>query len=407
MLTLAERSALPESRSAPVGRGAVGLEGVRVRIRRAQRTRRIVGRVGKWVVFAVVVEYLVVPQIAGTRNTWHLLVGVNNAWLLLALGLEVASLAAYAALTRAMLPRVERPSYPTVLGIDLSTMAASHVVPGGSAVGLGLGYRLLTRAGVSGPAAVFAKATQAVGSAVVLNVVLWIALASSIPLHGFSPVYGPVALVGLVLLSAAAVLMVFLLRGDQRVAAGLARQLARLPRVSEDRVRTAVLTATGYLRAFAKDRRLLVTTGLLAAVNWLLDAAALWACVRAFGHTLGPDGLLVPYGIAAVLAALPITPAGLGVVEAFLIPSLVAFSVPRGVAILGVLAWRAISFLLPVPIGAASYLLLQRRPSRPRVLTARAAPTFPAGATAGSPSGTSPARASTTQEETHDLDGQH
>jgi uncharacterized membrane protein YbhN (UPF0104 family) len=38
-----------------------------------------------------------------------------------------------------------------------------------------------------------------------------------------------------------------------------------------------------------------------------------------------------------VLAAVPITPAGLGIVEAFLIPAVVGFNVPRGVAILGVL----------------------------------------------------------------------
>ncbi|SDX90966.1 hypothetical protein SAMN05661080_01672 [Modestobacter sp. DSM 44400] len=325
----------------------------------APRARRLTGRVARWVVLAAVVGYLVVPQITGAGSSWQLLVGVDLTWLLVAVGLEAASLAVYAALTRAMLPRLERPSYRTVLGIDLATLAASHVVPGGSAVGLGLGYRLLTRAGVSGPAAVFAKATQSIGSAVVLNLLLWGALVASLPLHGFSPVYGPVALTGLVLLSAAAVLLGLLLRGDDRIATWLARQVARLPRVSGEGVRAAVLTGTGHLRVFAADRRLLATTGLLAAANWLLDAAALWACVRAFGHSLGPDGLLVSYGIAAVLAALPVTPAGLGVVEAFLIPSLVAFSVPHGVAVLGVLAWRALSFLLPVPIGGVSYLLLQ------------------------------------------------
>ena len=58
-----------------------------------RRVRRLAGQVGKWVVLAVVVEYLVVPQIAGTRNSWHLLLGVDNAWLLLAVGLEIASLA--------------------------------------------------------------------------------------------------------------------------------------------------------------------------------------------------------------------------------------------------------------------------------------------------------------------------
>jgi uncharacterized protein (TIRG00374 family) len=220
---------------------------------------------------------------------------------------------------------------------------------------------MLTRSGVSGPAAVFAKATQAIGSAVVLNLILWVALVASLPLHGFSPVYGPVAVAGLVLLTAAAVLLVLVLRGDDRIAAVVGRQLGRLPRVSEERVRDAIHSGAGYLRAFAADRRLLAVTFLLAAANWLLDAGALWACVRAFGHTLGPDGLLVPYGIAAVLAALPLTPAGLGVVEASLIPALVGFSTPRGIAILGVLAWRAITFLLPIPIGGVSYLLLQRR----------------------------------------------
>jgi hypothetical protein len=36
---------------------------------RLRRTRRLAGRLGKWVVLAVVVEYLVVPQLAGTRKS--------------------------------------------------------------------------------------------------------------------------------------------------------------------------------------------------------------------------------------------------------------------------------------------------------------------------------------------------
>jgi uncharacterized protein (TIRG00374 family) len=131
-------------------------------------------------------------------------------------------------------------------------------------------------------------------------------------------------------------------------------------------VEGAVRRAAAQLRAFTADPRLLWRTVSLAALNWLLDAAALWSCVRAFGHTLGPDGLLVPYGVAAVAAALPITPAGLGVVEGLLIPALVSFRVPRGVAILGVLAWRALNYLLPIPAGGLAYLSLPTaRPSAP------------------------------------------
>ena len=309
-------------------------------------------------IVAVVVEYILIPQFAGSRRSWHLLLDVDNAWLSAALVLEVGSLLTYALLSWVLLPGQGRPRYERVLRIDLSTLAISHTVPAGSAVGLGVGYRLLTGAGVAPAAAVIAKATQAVVSAVVLNLLLWAALVSSIALHGFSSVYGLVAAVGLVVLSLAAAITIILSRHEQSTSQRLANALGRLPFVSVAAVRSAVSNAASYVRQLRSDRRLLGQVATLALANWLLDAGALWACVRAFGHTLGPDGLLVPYGIANVLAALPITPAGLGVVEAFLIPALVGFNVPRAVSILGVLAWRAISFLLPIPIGLFAYLSL-------------------------------------------------
>lgn len=343
----------------------------RLRLLARRYLPRPLRRVLRIAVVVLVVEYLLVPQIAGARHSWHLLLGAQPVWLVAAGLLEVASLAAYAALTQQLLPAATRPSYGRVLRIDLSTLAVSHLVPAGSAVGAGLGYQLLTDSGVSGVDAVSAKGTQAVGSAVVLNVVLWASLAASIVLHGFSPVYGPVALAGLVLLSVAAALLFALRKHEAQVARLLGGWLGRLPLLSSEGVCAGVISAARYLREFASDRRRLVLTTVLAAANWLLDAAALWACVRAFGHTLGPDGLLVPYGIANVLAALPFTPGGLGIVEAFVIPALVGFTVPRGIAILGVLAWRAMSFFLPIPVGLAAYLNLpsgtHRHPPRSAV----------------------------------------
>src|SRR5207302_8024191 len=110
---------------------------------------------------------------------------------------------AYACLTRAVLPSDERPALPTVLRMQLSTLAVSHVVPGGTAAGAGLAYRLLTdTGGVSGPNAGFALATQSLGSALVLNVLLWLGLLISIPVRGFDPVYGSAALVGVLLIAA-------------------------------------------------------------------------------------------------------------------------------------------------------------------------------------------------------------
>ena len=62
-----------------------------------------------------------------------------------------------------------------------------------------------------------------------------------------------------------------------------------------------------------------------AATNWLLDASALWVFLRAFGTSVNPVYLMVAFGLAGVLAAIPITPGGLGLVEAALAPTLVGF----------------------------------------------------------------------------------
>ena len=66
----------------------------------------------------------------------------------------------------------------------------SNVVPAGSAAGSALGYRLMTLSGISGPDAGFALATGGLVSAVVLNLLLLVTLAISIPIHGVNDFYG-------------------------------------------------------------------------------------------------------------------------------------------------------------------------------------------------------------------------
>ncbi|CAN5507524.1 hypothetical protein BH10ACT8_BH10ACT8_24460 [soil metagenome] len=302
----------------------------------------------------LVVEYVLLPQIAGARKTIHLLSGINLWWLALGVVTEVASLLAYARLTQRTL-RAENLGFAKILQIDLSTLAVSHVVPAGSVVGMGLGYRLLTRAGVPRSVAVTGKTLQTVGSAVVLNVILGIGLVAALVLHGGDPLYTPIAIAGLLLLVAVTVATVLILRRQQRITDLVTRALNRLPHIDPEAGRRIIESLGSTLRSLGTDRMFLRQTLRWATLNWLLDALALWCSVRAFGHSLGPVGLIVAYGLANVAAALPFTPGGLGIVEGILVPALVAFDTPRGIAILGVLAWRLFSFWIPIPIGLACY----------------------------------------------------
>ena len=130
------------------------------------------------------------------------------------------------------------------------------------------------------------------------------------------------------------------------------------------RVRRGDAAQPGHGRGGAAlDHRLLLRTTAWASANWVLDAASLWVFVAAFGHRLNVDELLVAYGFASLIGGLPITPAGLGVIEGFLIPALVGLGTPAATATLGVLAWRAASFGLPrILVGGLSYLSLKVGP---------------------------------------------
>jgi uncharacterized protein (TIRG00374 family) len=321
-----------------------------------------VRRIVKIFLFVFVLEYLVLPQIAGTRKAIDVLGKVHLLYLVVGLGLEAGAIIAYGLLTRAVLPRRAGPRVPTLLRIQLSTLAVSHVVPGGSAVGSSLGYRLLTSAGVDGPDAGFALATQALGSAVVLNALLWVALVVSIPLRGFNPLYGTAAIVGAVLLGGFSLLILLLTRGEDRAAQVLASGAARLPIIDDAAVSRLVHRLAARLRELGSDRALLTRATGWAAANWLLDAAALWVFVAAYGHTVSPVGLIVAFGLANVVAAIPITPGGLGVVEAVLTSTLVGFGTPRATAVLGVLTYRLANFWLPIPLGGLAYVSLQVSP---------------------------------------------
>jgi uncharacterized protein (TIRG00374 family) len=309
--------------------------------------------------FAFAVEYLVLPQIAGARNALDVLGAVKPQYLVAGTVLEVLSVVAYAALTRSVLPRDGRPSLFTLLRIDATTLGVSHIVPGGAATAGALRFRLLHAHGVSGPDAAFGAAVQGVGSAIVLNVILWLGLVVSIPLRGFNPLYTTAAAVGAVLVAGGVGAVLLLTRGQESSVRGVRAVARRLPLLSEDTAERFVRTAAARLVELSRDRNMLAQAVLWATLNWLLDAAALWVFIQAYGYSLGLDGLIVSFGLANVVAALPLTPGGLGLVEGVLVPTVVGFGAPRGIAVLGVVTYRLANFWLPIPVAGLAYVSLR------------------------------------------------
>src|SRR5262245_18144735 len=180
--------------------------------RKASRRARVLSRTAKDFLFLFVFVYFGLPAIGGLGKAVSELVDVQPAFLLAGRLLQLLSCIAYSQMTRAALP----PGSITLgrlFRIQMATKAVGNVLPAGSAASSAFGYRLLTLSGVPGPDAGFALATSSIGSAVVLNILLWISLFISIPLRGFNPVYVFAAVVGVILLGLAGVLVFGLMKG--------------------------------------------------------------------------------------------------------------------------------------------------------------------------------------------------
>jgi uncharacterized protein (TIRG00374 family) len=346
------------------------------RQRRGSTPARVIRRTVGLLLFFLVVEYLVLPQIAGVRRSASLLAHARVGFIVAGAVLEAAAIVAYARLTRDVLPRASRPGLWTVLRIDLATLSVSHLVPGGAAAGEHPRLPLLGQAGLNGGDTVFALAMQGIGSAVVLNMLLWIGLVISIPLRGFNPLYGTAAVAGALLIGGFGLLILLLMKSEERAARILRVVARRVPFLHEEAAPRLVKQVAARLRALVADRDLPFSAIGWAAANWLLDAASLWVFVFAYGSRVDIDALLVSYGLANVLAAIPLTPGGLGVVEAVLTSSLVGFGTPRGAAILGVISWRLVNFWLPIPAAAWPTCRSGPRPGRPLAGVARNLPAW-------------------------------
>lgn len=316
----------------------------------------------KLLLIVVVVYVALATVVPGVRQAASELRSVNPILIVTGVGLELTALYAYTLLTKAALGDAEKMlSSWRLFRIQMSTKALSSIVPGGSAAGSALGYRLMTLSGVPGPDAGFALATAGLGSAVVLNFLFWISLIISIPIRGVNGGYTAAAVSGVLLMGFAATIVFGLLEGQGR-AERLLRWIARKLRLNEDRAAAGVKHVGGRLEELASDRQLLGRVLGWAAANWLLDAAALWVFLRAFGVATDLDALLVAFGLVNVLAVIPITPGGLGVIDVALPSALVRFGLSRSTALLGVATWRLAQFFFPIVLGGIMYASLRVGP---------------------------------------------
>ena len=309
--------------------------------------------------------YFVWPNIVSLFSHAPGLRAIAWFWFVLMGALELASFACAWGLLRLML---NEKSWFLAATTQLTGNAFSRVIPGGAASGGSMSYQMLATAGLPRARIVTSlTATTVLSSAVLLALpalsipgILGGALVDRALLHSVEVGVG----VFVIILGAGALLL--FTDGPLRVV-GDAGQWLR------NRLLRRRPPMTGLAGTLVRERNLIRgvigakwwQALLFAAGNWLLDWGALLAALAAVGARPRASLVLIAYVVAALLAMLPFTPGGLGFVEVGLTAMLPLAGVSASGAALATLAYRLVSYWLPIPTGFAAYLLFRRRYRRP------------------------------------------
>lgn len=328
-----------------------------------RKTRRsgALRRTAFWLALSAVSLYLVAPAVLDVLGSWRQIVELPLGWVAVMAVLQAATLGCIWWLQRIA---IHATAWRPVIASQLAGNSLAKIAPGGGAMGAALQYRMLVAAGTPpGRAASGLTAAGLLTMAVVLALPL-LAL-PAILRGGIEPDLLAATLIGLavfVALFAAGTLCVASDRPLLWIGRTVQRARNRLRRSSPPLERLPK-------RLISERDRILATVGrrwrgaLIAALGrWAFDFACLLAALQALDALPRPGLALLAFCAAQLLAQVPVTPGGLGFVEAGLTATLVLAGVAPAEALTATFAYRLFAYWLQLPLGLIGAALGRRRP---------------------------------------------
>ena len=308
------------------------------------------------------------PQFTSLSDVWDSVQNMSVAQIAVLVAAAVWNLLTYQFVMTATMPGLTlRQAFVSTQ----TTTAVSNTVVGGAAISLGLTYAMNSSWGFSGSRTSVSLLVSGLWNNFVklgMPVLALSLLALTSPPSAGRLVAGLAGVAGLV---ASVVLLGLLLRSREaaarigtwagRVASAVLRPFHRPPVEGWDRA-TAKFRDRTALLLHARWLWITFTTVVSHLSLFLVLLLALRFC-GVSAEQVGWIEALAVFAFARLLTAIPFTPGGLGVIELALITGLSAAGGPRAAVAAAVLVFRALTFVLPIPLGAATYVFWRRNSS--------------------------------------------
>jgi putative heme transporter len=309
------------------------------------------------IAIGIVVLVVLFTQRDDLVSVWRELARINWAWAVGAVAAEGASLLSFSFLQRRVLADAGATvGLAPLMAISLANNAIALTVPGEPVVSGAFRFRQYRRHGADEATSGWTILTIIIAQAIGLSLLLLIGVLASLLTGPNSDLTG-VTLFGFVVVLIAGAVLVrrhlllqfigSLVRAAQRITGHPRGDFAERVTATLERMREFKLGVGETVVIIA-----------VATLTWFLDFCCL-LCAFATVHAAIPrDGVLLAYGVAQIVAVLPIVPGGLGLVEGSLAVILVAYGAHRVPALSTVLVYRFISYWLAVVAGWTTFGLI-------------------------------------------------
>ncbi len=269
---------------------------------------------------------------------------------------EVAAMLCIGAIYRATSRAVSSPlPFGAALNTSMSTFAVTQVVPAGGAIAAGLAVRRMIGWGMSAASAAIASALASTIPLMALALLAGSGVAAlSVGGQLDSPWYLVAVTVLFVVLVGAVVAILRLVRSPEAGGRLIDRAERALSRWDVDL--TSWRGSLADLSAQPPTPRSLLAIFAWALARWSLETLVLWLIFAGLGAQLPVQTIVVGMSVQHLAVMIPVTPGGLGLVEAGMSGAFVALGTPAAVAIPAVLVFRVVSYWMPLLAGVPQYL---------------------------------------------------
>jgi putative heme transporter len=251
--------------------------------------------------------------------------------------------------------------------VNATSTAVSNTLPGGGAIGIAVTYGMFSQYGFTKSDITLSIVVTGVWNNFVKLGMPVIALALLALSGDASGGLITAAVIGVLALAAALVLFTLVLRSEElarRVGGWLGRAASAVRRLFRKQpVDMAESTVEFRRHAVGLLRHRWLQLTVTSLVSHLSLYLVLLLALRDVGVSQDEVSwvqVLAAFSFIRLVSALPITPGGVGIVELGLTAALVAAGGSEAEVAAGVLVYRALTYLLPIPIGVFLYLKWQK-----------------------------------------------